>query len=137
MDLDEKLSILADAAKYDASCASSGGKGRKAARGGMMEVTNEKLAIIRLHGRRTATWETRNDIVTERYRYLYDHAQLVDWLPSVRRAMAEAREVHLIFNNNHANYATTNAREMNQIVIEDIGSGQGQKRLHEGHEEGP
>ena len=28
----EKLSILADAAKYDASCASSGAKGRKAAR---------------------------------------------------------------------------------------------------------
>ena len=30
MDLKEKLSILADAAKYDASCASSGAKGRKA-----------------------------------------------------------------------------------------------------------
>ena len=30
MDLREKLSILADAAKYDASCASSGAKGRKA-----------------------------------------------------------------------------------------------------------
>ena len=28
MDIDEKLSILADAAKYDASCASSGGKTR-------------------------------------------------------------------------------------------------------------
>ena len=30
MDIDEKLSILADAAKYDASCASSGSKGRRA-----------------------------------------------------------------------------------------------------------
>ncbi len=30
MDLSEKLSILSDAAKYDASCASSGAKGRKA-----------------------------------------------------------------------------------------------------------
>ena len=35
MELSQKLSILADAAKYDASCASSGAKGRKAARGGM------------------------------------------------------------------------------------------------------
>lgn len=35
MDVSEKLSILADAAKYDASCASSGAKGRKAKRGGM------------------------------------------------------------------------------------------------------
>lgn len=35
MELREKLAVLADAAKYDASCASSGIKGRKAARGGM------------------------------------------------------------------------------------------------------
>ena len=35
MDIDEKLSILADAAKYDASCASSGSKGRRAGPGGI------------------------------------------------------------------------------------------------------
>ena len=35
MGITEKLSILADAAKYDASCASSGAKGRKAAPGGL------------------------------------------------------------------------------------------------------
>ena len=34
MDIQEKLLILADAAKYDASCASSGAKGRQAAKGG-------------------------------------------------------------------------------------------------------
>ena len=35
MDTKTKLSILADAAKYDASCASSGSRGRRAARGGI------------------------------------------------------------------------------------------------------
>ena len=35
MELQTKLSILADAAKYDASCASSGAKGRKAAKDGI------------------------------------------------------------------------------------------------------
>ena len=35
MDLGAKLAILADAAKYDASCASSGARGRRAARGGI------------------------------------------------------------------------------------------------------
>jgi len=35
MDLSEKLGILADAAKYDASCASSGARGRRAERGGI------------------------------------------------------------------------------------------------------
>jgi probable DNA metabolism protein len=81
-----------------------------------MAVTNPALAIIRLHGRRTSTWETRNAIVTERYRYLYEPAQLEAWLPSVYRAAFEAHEVHLVFNNNHANYATTNALEMADLV---------------------
>ena len=35
VDVTTKLSILADAAKYDASCASSGSRGRRAARGGI------------------------------------------------------------------------------------------------------
>jgi putative DNA modification/repair radical SAM protein len=35
VDVREKLEILADAAKYDASCASSGSKGRRAAAGGI------------------------------------------------------------------------------------------------------
>ncbi|HEY4306375.1 MAG TPA: putative DNA modification/repair radical SAM protein [Gemmatimonadaceae bacterium] len=35
MDVQTKLAILADAAKYDASCASSGSKGRRAAKGGI------------------------------------------------------------------------------------------------------
>ncbi len=90
-----------------------------------MEVTNPALAIIRLHGRRTATWETRNEIVTERYRYLYDGAELSGWLPSVYRAAFEAHEVHLIFNNNHANYATTNALEMHALVA---GATKGEQR---------
>src|ERR1700748_366798 len=36
----KKLRILADAAKYDASCASSGAKGRKAERGGLGSTSN-------------------------------------------------------------------------------------------------
>ena len=35
MDVREKLEILADAAKYDASCASSGSKGRRAPKEGI------------------------------------------------------------------------------------------------------
>ncbi|MEJ7758380.1 MAG: TIGR03915 family putative DNA repair protein [Gemmatimonadaceae bacterium] len=82
------------------------------------EVTNSDLAIIRLHGRRTATWETRNEIVTERYRYLYQQTQLASWLSAIQRAADGAMRVHLTFNNNHANYATTNAREMYQLLAE-------------------
>ena len=81
-----------------------------------MEVTNSDLAIIRFYGRRVATWETRNDIVTERYRYLYEQTQLASWLSAIQRAADGAMKVHLTFNNNHANYATTNALEMHQLL---------------------
>lgn len=81
-----------------------------------MQVTNPDLAIIRLHGRRVSTWEAKNDVVTERYRYLYDRTQLEAWQPIIERAVDEAMRVHLTFNNNHANYATTNAVEMHELL---------------------
>jgi len=81
-------------------------------------VTNPKLVVFRLHGRRVATWEAKNDPVTERYRYLYDEAQLREWSAKVRETAFNVARVHMTFNNNHANYATTNALEMGQIFRE-------------------
>jgi probable DNA metabolism protein len=75
-------------------------------------VTNPRLCVFRLHGRRTATWEAKNDPVTERYRYLYDREQLDFWRSRVMKAAFNVARVHMTFNNNHANYATTNAAEM-------------------------
>ncbi len=45
MELEAKLAVLADAAKYDASCASSGSKGRKAAAGGAGVGSTEGMGI--------------------------------------------------------------------------------------------
>ena len=82
----------------------------------VMSVTNPELAIIRFHGRRADTWESRHQDVTERFRYLYSGAQLSGWLDTLSRTIDEARRVHLTFNNNKWNYATTNAVEMNAII---------------------
>jgi probable DNA metabolism protein len=81
-------------------------------------VTDPRLAVVRLHGRRVSTWEAKNDPVTERYRYLYGHTQLRQWIPAVREIAHQVAAVHLTFNNNHANYATTNALEMAQFLSE-------------------
>jgi probable DNA metabolism protein len=91
----------------------------------LVAVTSPKLVVVRLHGRRVATWEARNDPVSERYRYLYDGAELAAWVPRVREAIRVARSggafpaVHLAFNNNHANYGAVNAREMASLLVED------------------
>ncbi|MBA3404353.1 MAG: DUF72 domain-containing protein [Gemmatimonadaceae bacterium] len=37
------------------------------------------------------------------------------WLSAIQRAADGAMKVHLTFNNNHANYATTNALKMQQL----------------------
>lgn len=84
----------------------------------MMEVTNPKLAMFRFHGRRIETWERHNDEVAERYRYLYDRAQLFGWKSIIDRAIDQAMNVHLTFNNNKWNYAIANALEMTDIMLD-------------------
>ena len=80
-------------------------------------VTSSRLAVVRLHGRRAETWERRNDIVSERYRYLYDDAQLRHWTLPIIDIAKQHQGVHVLFNNNHANYATTNALEMGELLM--------------------
>ena len=80
-------------------------------------VTSSHLAVVRLHGRRAETWERRNDIVSERYRYLYDDAQLRHWTLPIVDIAKQHQGVHVLFNNNHANYATTNALEMTELLM--------------------
>ena len=80
-------------------------------------VTSPRLAVVRLHGRRAETWERRNEIVSERYRYLYDTTQLRHWTLPIIDIAKRHQGVHVLFNNNHANYATTNALEMNELLL--------------------
>ena len=81
-------------------------------------VTNPALAMFRFHGRRAATWEIRNEEVAERYRYLYDRAELKAWSSIIERTIDQAMNVHLTFNNNKWNYAIANALEMTEALIQ-------------------
>jgi uncharacterized protein YecE (DUF72 family) len=82
----------------------------------MVAVTSPELAIVRFHGRRVETWEAKNIPVVERFRYLYSEEELRDWLPRIREAAEEAREMHLLMNNCYANYGSTNARELAAMI---------------------
>jgi uncharacterized protein YecE (DUF72 family) len=82
----------------------------------IMAVTSPRLAVVRFHGRRTETWEAKNIPVVERFRYLYDDAELGEWVPRVREAAGAARDVHVLMNNCYANYGTTNARELAALL---------------------
>ena len=75
-------------------------------------VTTPALAMVRLHGRRAATWEAPNVPTVERYRYLYSPEELAAWMPLIESAATEATRTIVFFNNCYGNYGATNAREM-------------------------
>jgi uncharacterized protein YecE (DUF72 family) len=81
-------------------------------------VTSPDLAVLRLHGRRRATWEAPGVPTVERYRYLYDETELADWVPRVAEAAGSAQRVHVLFNNCYGNYGTTNAAEFSKLLSE-------------------
>ncbi len=86
----------------------------------ILATTSPDLAIVRFHGRRTETWEKRGIPTVERFRYLYDEHELEEWAPRVRRAAADAKETHVLFNNCYSNYGATNAVELANL-LRDIG----------------
>jgi uncharacterized protein YecE (DUF72 family) len=75
-------------------------------------VTTSELAMVRLHGRRSATWEAAKVPTVERYRYLYSQRELDTWVPRIEEASAQARRTTVFLNNCYGNYGTTNAREL-------------------------
>jgi len=75
-------------------------------------VTTPELAMVRLHGRRSATWEAAKVPTVERYRYLYSGAELDEWVPKIETVSAQARRTTVFLNNCYGNYGTTNAREL-------------------------
>jgi uncharacterized protein YecE (DUF72 family) len=84
----------------------------------IVATTSPELALVRFHGRRTETWEKQGIKTVERFRYLYDREELVDWAPKVREASGQAAEMHVLFNNCYANYGATNAIELAQLLLD-------------------
>jgi uncharacterized protein YecE (DUF72 family) len=79
-------------------------------------VTSPELSVFRFHGRRTETWAKPGVGVAERFRYLYDRAELAEWIAPIREAASAAKQVHVVFNNCYGNYGTTNALEMAELL---------------------
>ena len=65
------------------------------------EVACPDLAIFRLHGRNAATWNKKGLAASsERFDYEYKEQELREFVAPVRHLAAQARRVHVVFNNN-------------------------------------
>jgi len=79
-------------------------------------VTSPRLALVRFHGRNAATWEAKGLSPAERFRYLYDREELMEWVPRISQAAARTEEVHVLMNNCYANYGAVNARQIARLL---------------------
>jgi uncharacterized protein YecE (DUF72 family) len=86
----------------------------------IVAVTSPQLAVVRFHGRRTETWEAKGIPVVERFRYLYDADELAEWVPRIRDVADQVPEIHVLMNNCYANYGTTNAREIADLLASEV-----------------
>ena len=82
----------------------------------VVAVTSD-LAVVRFHGRNTATWEDP-EITTaaERFRYRYNTEELQEWVPRIHEMAASARQVHVLMNNCYRDDAAVNAAELADLL---------------------
>ena len=68
------------------------------------EVTNPNVAYVRLHGRNAKAYIT-GKTVAARFDYDYNDKEIAEVAGRSRKLAIEARELHVIFNNNNLDYA--------------------------------
>lgn len=83
----------------------------------VVAVTDPRLAIVRFHGRNARTWYIKGTTSAQRFDYLYSRQELAEWLDPVRQELEpNVDEVHLLMNNNRANYAVRNALDLMELL---------------------
>lgn len=83
-------------------------------------VTQRQLVILRFHGRNEKMWYARTRHSGERFNYLYTEDELREWVPVIHDLAGGADEVHVLMNNNFANYAVRNAYQMGRLLGLDL-----------------
>ncbi|MEV2342362.1 DUF72 domain-containing protein [Paenibacillus larvae] len=80
--------------------------------------TDEKLTLVRLHGRNVRGWnQSGNENWREvRYLYRYNEQELKEWAERLRILEQSVREIAVIFNNNSGGDAAANAKQLINLL---------------------
>lgn len=79
------------------------------------EATAE-VALIRFHGRNSATWAQPGLSPAERFDWLYSEEELREWVPRLEGLAERTREVHLLMNNCREDKAVLGARQLQLLL---------------------
>jgi uncharacterized protein YecE (DUF72 family) len=80
------------------------------------EVTHPRLALVRLHGRNTATWNLKSDVASDRFNYDYSDTELAELAESINDLAGRVGQVHVVFNNNHEDQGQRNASTLARLL---------------------
>jgi uncharacterized protein YecE (DUF72 family) len=75
------------------------------------EITNQGAAYLRLHGRNARAYIT-GKTVAARFNYDYNNDEIAEVAKRSKRLARDAREVHVVFNNNALDYAPRAAERL-------------------------
>ncbi len=76
------------------------------------------LAMVRFHGRDPSAWAKKGVGASERFRYEYSQAELLEWVPRIQELAAQTRETHVLMNNCYRDFAVNNARQLGDLLEE-------------------
>lgn len=79
------------------------------------EVTDPNVAYLRLHGRNAKAYIT-GKTVAARFDYDYNEKEIAEVAERSRKLAKEARELHVIFNNNNLDYAPRAALRLRKAL---------------------
>jgi uncharacterized protein YecE (DUF72 family) len=81
------------------------------------EVTNEDLALLRLHGRNHATWNIAGSVASsQRFNYDYNDDELAGLATQIYEISRAVAKTHVVFNNNYEDQGQRNARTMDGML---------------------
>lgn len=83
----------------------------------LWEVTRPDLAMLRLHGRNAASWNTKGLTASSgRFNYDYSEEELAALVPKVLKTAEQVKRMHVVYNNNMEDQMQRNARTMMQLL---------------------
>jgi len=81
------------------------------------DVTNPRLAILRLHGRNKETWNKKGLAASSaRFDYQYSGDELAAMVPEIGHLATLAQHVHVVFNTNHEDQGQVGARMLRELL---------------------
>lgn len=81
------------------------------------QVTNPRLALIRLHGRNHETWNIQGAAsASSRFNYDYTEQELGELAVSILQIAKAVERTHVVFNNNFEDQGQRNARTLMGIL---------------------